>query len=469
MAENEEQKNQKQDQEQNQGQNPNQGQYYLKLVAQGCFYFLDDSDEKTDEKIAGLYTQGASPCACIIITNQDNSKMVLAHVGDNNDISDEQTGLKHWIDLVSSHGQEKVQVEVHLGCGRGLGKSFYNDWFNRVKKVLQNQSIDGKKLYTLCKKNENNRAKNARKNAEKNTGEATRKNVLKTIEEIEGEAAEKVIIEQPIDDREYKFANETGIVLRKGYHLPTIERAKIPKGILQNILKNNPHFKPPVTNKNIISGITKEQEINQNQEQEQTVIFDDTIGNKVHERSKTNMKRNAGEIQKQFNDKLNQLVQQHYQKYLILKEEDNKASNHVEIPETVKQNADIKVPLTDQGEINEHNYEPKLESDDFQQNPSYFSEIERYKIDKLKLFQGLKKSNLLNETGKDRLQYLMILKKFRIKDDMNLNPKPSWSEYIENRENQTSLKIEQNIQKDHLGVKNRPNQTSLQRSNSYRF
>ena len=89
--------------------------------------------------------------------------MVLAHVGDNNSMSDDQTGLKHWIDLVSDHGQEKAQVEVHLGCGRGLGnaderKSCYDDWFNRVKDVLQNQSINGRKLYKLCKANENNGA-----------------------------------------------------------------------------------------------------------------------------------------------------------------------------------------------------------------------------------------------------------------------------------------------------------------------
>ena len=52
---------------------------------------------------------------------------------------------------------------------------------------------------------------------------------------------------------------------------------------------------------------------------------------------------------------------------------------------------------------------------------------------------------------------------------MNLAFKSGWRGYIENRQNQTRLKIEQNIQKDHLGVKNRPNQTSLQRSNRCRF
>ena len=93
-----------------------------------------------------MYTQGAGPCACIIVKNQDNSRLVLAHVGDNNSLSNEQTGLKHWIDLVSNHGQENVLVEVHLGCGRGLGnaderKSCYDDWFNRVKEVLTKKDL----------------------------------------------------------------------------------------------------------------------------------------------------------------------------------------------------------------------------------------------------------------------------------------------------------------------------------------
>ena len=478
MAENEEQKNQKQDQNQkqnqgqNQGQNPNQGQYYLKLVAQGCFYFLDDSDEKTDEKIAGLYTQGAGPCACIIVKNQDNTKMVLAHVGDNNSLSNEQTGLKHWIDLVSNHGQENVQVEVHLGCGRGgfgnaeKNESGYNDWFNRVKKVLQNQSIDGKKLYTLCKKNENNGAENTGEDVGKKTGETARKHVLKTVEEIEGEAAEKVIIKQPIGNTNYNFINETGIILRKGYHLSRIKEEKS-----LNTNEKKQYFKiTREQNQNL------EQAANQNPKQRPTVIFNDKIGDKIHAQSNVNMTTNAITIQDQLDKKLNQLVQQRYQKYLkseaikiseVTKiSEAIKISKPVEITEITQKNANLKVPLTDQGEIDELNYENELGESDFQQHPKYFTQVNRYQIDELKLFQELGKSGKLNREGERKLKRLEL---FKTHDDMNLAFKSGWRGYIENRQNQTRLKIEQNIQKDHLGVKNRPNQTSLQRSNSCRF
>lgn len=431
MAENERQEDQKQDQ--------NQGQYYLKLVAQGCFCFLDDSDEKTDEKIAGLYTQGAGPCACIIVKNQDNSRIVLAHVGDNNDISDEKTGLKHWIDLVSNHGQENVQVEVHLGCGRKHGnaeknESGYKDWFDRVKKVLQNQSIDGKKLYMLCKKNENNGAENM------------------------GEAARKVIIKQPIGNRNYNSENETGIVLRKGYHLlkiileepsylntkekkqnnPTIKKlSKLQQFLLEKSLKINKN--------NISIKITKEQIINQNPEQEQTVVFDDTIGSIVHRKSRKNMKKNAITIQEQLDKKLNQLVQQHYQKYLkseVIKisevtkiSEAIKILEPVEITGVIQKNADLKVPLTDQGEIDELNYERELGENDFQQHPKYFTQINRYQINELKLFQELGKSGKLNREGERKLKRLEL---FKTQDDMNLAFKSGWSEYIKDRQNQTS-------------------------------
>ena len=401
-------------------------------MAQGCFYFLDDSDEKTDEKIAGLYTQGAGPCVCIIVKNQDNSRIILAHVGDNNSLSNEKTGLKHWIDLVSNYGQENVQVEVHLGCGRGLGnanncKLCYDDWFNRVKDVLQNQSINGRKLYKLCKANENNGAEN------------------------NGEDAGNVIIKQPINNQDYNFTNETGIVLRKGYHLlktipeepsssktkeekqnnPTIKKlSKLQQFLLEKSLKINKN--------NISIKITKEQIINQNPEQEQTVVFDDTIGDKVHEQSHENMQENANIIQSQLDKKLNQLVQQHYQKYLILEKDNNGTFNKpVKISELLKKKADIKVPLTDQGKINEQNYKQKLEPKNFQQNPSYFFEIERYKINELKLFRELKKLNVLNREGERKLKRLEL---FKTQDDMNLAFKSGWGEYIKDRQSQTNLR-----------------------------
>ena len=130
-----EEQNQRQDQEQNQGQNPNWEQYYLKLVAQGCFCFLD---EKTDEKIAGSYTQEAGPCACIIVKNQDNSRIVLAHVDSGNDITDKEFALPQWVKQCggnnNNNNNNNVIVEVYIGYGQVGVK--VEDGTNRQEKAI---------------------------------------------------------------------------------------------------------------------------------------------------------------------------------------------------------------------------------------------------------------------------------------------------------------------------------------------
>ena len=107
-------------------------------------------------------------------------------------------------------------------------------------------------------------------------------------------------------------------------------------------------------------------------------------------------RKNAKTIQEQLDTKLTQLVQQHYKKYL--------KSNNDKISEKNKEDADIKVPLTNQNIIDKYNYIQLLKEEDFQQHPKYFTEIERYKINELKLLQELKKSDVLNSEGEKRLQ-----------------------------------------------------------------
>ena len=49
----------------------------LVFVPQGCSYFLDTT---TDQQHTGLITQGCGPCACIIVRNRDNTKMIYLPV-----------------------------------------------------------------------------------------------------------------------------------------------------------------------------------------------------------------------------------------------------------------------------------------------------------------------------------------------------------------------------------------------------
>ena len=85
-------------------------------VPQGCSYFLDTT---TDQQHIGLITQGCGHCVCIIVRNQDNSKMVLAHVDSGNDITDKKFGLPQWVKQCgSSSNNNNVIVEVHIGCGQ---------------------------------------------------------------------------------------------------------------------------------------------------------------------------------------------------------------------------------------------------------------------------------------------------------------------------------------------------------------
>ena len=83
----------------------------LIFVPQGCSYFLDTT---TDQQHIGLITQSCGPCACIIVRNRNNTKMVLAHVDSGNDITDEEFGLPKWVKQCGNGNN--VTVEVHMGC-----------------------------------------------------------------------------------------------------------------------------------------------------------------------------------------------------------------------------------------------------------------------------------------------------------------------------------------------------------------
>ena len=113
----------------------------LVFVPQGCSYFLDTTDSKENDQqqrqYMGLITQGCGPCACIIVRNKDNTKMVLAHVDSGNDITDEEFGLPKWVKQCkgdidnnnrdndnnnngnnNGNNNNNVIVEVHIGCGQ---------------------------------------------------------------------------------------------------------------------------------------------------------------------------------------------------------------------------------------------------------------------------------------------------------------------------------------------------------------
>ena len=125
----------------------------LVFVPQGCSYFLDTTDSKENDpqqqQYIGLITQGCGPCACIIVRNRDNTKMVLAHVDSGNDITDEEFGLPKWVRQCkgdvdnnnrdndnnnNGNNNDDVIVEVHMGCGQvGIKKE---DGTNRQEQAI---------------------------------------------------------------------------------------------------------------------------------------------------------------------------------------------------------------------------------------------------------------------------------------------------------------------------------------------
>lgn len=85
----------------------------LIFVPEGCSYFLDTT---VDQEHIGLITQGCNTCACIIVENQENTKMVLTHVDSGNNLTNTEFGLPKWIEQC---GGGVAQVKIHLGCAKG--------------------------------------------------------------------------------------------------------------------------------------------------------------------------------------------------------------------------------------------------------------------------------------------------------------------------------------------------------------
>lgn len=116
----------------------------LIFVPQGYSYFLDTEEDK--EHI-GLMTQNAGPCACIIVRNKENTKMVLSHVDSGNDIAIEEFGLSKWISQCGS----KVEIEVHLGCAFSdrRGREEYE---KQIKQIVESIKENGKNIAIVFNK-----------------------------------------------------------------------------------------------------------------------------------------------------------------------------------------------------------------------------------------------------------------------------------------------------------------------------
>ena len=333
----------------------------LVFVPQGCSYFLDTTDSKENDpqqqrQYIGLITQGCGPCACIIVRNQDNTKMVLAHVDSSNDIINEEFGLPKWVrqckgdidnnnrDNNNGNNNDDVIVEVHIGCGQvGIKKE---DGTGR-----QEQAILG---------------------------------FERTIQQLRNR------LNFTYDGRDRSPGSQGGMILRNGYSIVIDKTKSIRRKLNPNYRRNVGQISERWINEETTVNCYKI--LRNPKRKENRIILNEQISfdeNMTDQLVPTQQRINAGTIQTEISKQIKQTCLKQFQKYI----------NQQLFDERIQKGEDIVGAITENitGLIRFDEIKEELDNQgyDFKNSPFKFN----IHINEYNLLKNLNSKNCLNNLG----------------------------------------------------------------------